>query len=1224
MSYRAPAIFPEPTWRLCHPVNIYVYKNGVPAEKAQLVHIPMEKKKNMSTVLEAIGARMKLPVGYPIALYNMDGTRVCKTYELEMYNNYVVVTNLEKSFKCVEYGKVREPLVVIGHHSKHVNTLKFQNKKFDLFCRRKMARKPLHELAVNADIPDGLTPAEITTGGKPCGILCHKIQPSRTKPTQVCSDEIMCVEGAAMDQEQDYCRQADNLRVHPNGQISPLCQEEELEELARQVREETQCRGSQSAHLVDLIHRYKDVGSDIFKMFQDRINQVTNTDSNVSSRWNIPTHLDNQTQQKLKDEWLRLTNAPCDFTFDEHGNFLYSSGCRIGPPDEVGSSSKNNSPHKSASLTGPDGQNVATSVEDAMKSGKLPTDIRLSFLQMLEKQSLQQNNVQRQGRSSKDQTNQLNRKEDADELSDEKNRMLEAMRNSITESANLQKERLSQSSNRPAGPGGDDPTGEKIEFGKPPSDQEINEIIRHMSTALMSGANLDGTAGQANGGGGGGSRKTSFDASLPPIPEQSGEDSRNSNGAFSVENEDEGTYRRESLKSNTTNKDDGQKQVYKVMVENSNRNPFRNESIGRLPFSGGKTESLVGKLSSDRINSLISQNPFRKCFLYGDKKGVRDEMFSSSMGPPDSQDPDSKKRNNKVSFVEDDVDNNNVNEYQPSVTFRIPESNRSSDIFPNSSVVGGSNRRKYCPGFLTQINELVHRLDNSKATSPPPPSAPPQNGIEVSDKISSSTFTLERRRDNLMDSDDERPQPQVRSMHQREVACGSSTLFKVAKTRNVCAQAGPSNLNGRSNDGGTQTMEASQTKMMRDEDVEPAGIYEGYQETFKARNLIDYSSDSSDNSELAYNKNRYARRRQIRHGRNKEYRHHEERKERDSRAERGRDLYPPSARYQNNLNQNSDMGYAGVQPQPSESPRGNPNASPFTRTINISTGGSPPSIHIPAHQQQQRLQQQHQQLNQPVYQRFVVNHNQPSRNLGAVQNPAQTMPQTNQQAPPPVPPRLSQLPQNPGQFFVQTSPTTGPPHQLTAGHQTQAQQQPVILRMQNFGNGSGVVLPPGVQMMQNMGPGQQQQFLQGPSNQMGQPILLASQQQPQQIQNRFGVNQPTVSGVVMASGGAASNIVGLTRMHMPTNNGMVPFLIRNQNGSVLQTNGGQAQTVQLVQNGTINGGGGTLLRPLQNGSYVLLNNGMFSSSNQQIQTNKYVSMSPYPLNSTQQILRQNK
>ncbi len=156
---------PPPTWRLCHPVNIYVYQNGLEHTKPCLVHIPMEKKKNMNTVLEQIGARMKLTVGYPVALYHMDGSRVCKTYELEMYNNYVVVTNLEKRFKCVDYGKDRLPLVVIGRCSKHVNTLRLQNKRFDLFCRAKMRAKPLHEMMANTGEADGYGPDQIAVQG---------------------------------------------------------------------------------------------------------------------------------------------------------------------------------------------------------------------------------------------------------------------------------------------------------------------------------------------------------------------------------------------------------------------------------------------------------------------------------------------------------------------------------------------------------------------------------------------------------------------------------------------------------------------------------------------------------------------------------------------------------------------------------------------------------------------------------------------------------------------------------------------------------------------------------------------------------------------------------------------------------------------------------------------------------------------------------------------------
>ncbi|ODM97747.1 hypothetical protein Ocin01_08933 [Orchesella cincta] len=526
-----------------------------------------------------------------------------------------------------------------------------------------------------------------------------------------------------------------------------------------------------------------------------------------------------------------------------------------------------------------------------MKAGKLPTDIRLSFLQMLEKQ---QSN-EKQARSSKD-SRSKNQNDEGALSDDEQTKMLEAMKKSILESANLQQERLSNSSNKPSGPGGDDPIDE-----------------------------------------------AHFEASLPTIPESNGESERNSEVVSPVENEDEGATRRGSVKSNKSNNDDDQQQVFKLTIENSNRNPFKNDSIGRLPFSGRKTESLVGKLSSDRINSLIAQNPFRKCFLFGDKNGVRDDLFKSGRQLPPEDFP--KRRGNKVAFAEEDVNNNNVNNEQqpPSVTFQIPASNRSSDVLPFSSNEGGGGnaRRKLCPGFLTQINEL--------------------KGGEI--------VILWILKTSDLSAPHHHP---PRRMDRREVGCGSSTLFQVAKTRNVCAQIGHSNLSGRNNEGGTQTVESSKTKMVRDEEVEPAGIYEGYQETFKSRETTNYSSDSSGSENsfpLPYNRNSYARRRR-KHGRNKEYRHYEERRE--SRVEGSQQ----SPRYLNPPNQ--EMGYSGA--HASESPRSNPNAGTFTRTINISTGRPPPPGHLPANQQQ-RQQQQQPNPQQPVFQRFIVNHNHPSANV---------------------------------------------------------------------------------------------------------------------------------------------------------------------------------------------------------------------------------------------------
>lgn len=80
----------------------------------------VEKKKNMSGLMEVLQARLKLSVGYPQKLYHINGIRVCRTSELQMYDEYVVVTNLDTRFRCAEYGRPRSPLVVIGPYSRHV------------------------------------------------------------------------------------------------------------------------------------------------------------------------------------------------------------------------------------------------------------------------------------------------------------------------------------------------------------------------------------------------------------------------------------------------------------------------------------------------------------------------------------------------------------------------------------------------------------------------------------------------------------------------------------------------------------------------------------------------------------------------------------------------------------------------------------------------------------------------------------------------------------------------------------------------------------------------------------------------------------------------------------------------------------------------------------------------------------------------------------------------
>lgn len=71
-------------WRVCHAVNIYVYKNGVENQAPILVHIPPSMKGSMKLVLQVLNERVKYPVGYAKTLYKMDGTRIQHPCELEM------------------------------------------------------------------------------------------------------------------------------------------------------------------------------------------------------------------------------------------------------------------------------------------------------------------------------------------------------------------------------------------------------------------------------------------------------------------------------------------------------------------------------------------------------------------------------------------------------------------------------------------------------------------------------------------------------------------------------------------------------------------------------------------------------------------------------------------------------------------------------------------------------------------------------------------------------------------------------------------------------------------------------------------------------------------------------------------------------------------------------------------------------------------------------------
>lgn len=126
-------------WRICHAVNIYVFRNGKDGEQPILVHIPPSKKKNMRTVMSVVQDRVKYPVGYAKYLFKMDGTRIKDPCELEMYNNYVVSSNFEKHFKCAQYGRRRSPLLVLNRDSKHVRVLKLQNQNYYEWLLKKKA-----------------------------------------------------------------------------------------------------------------------------------------------------------------------------------------------------------------------------------------------------------------------------------------------------------------------------------------------------------------------------------------------------------------------------------------------------------------------------------------------------------------------------------------------------------------------------------------------------------------------------------------------------------------------------------------------------------------------------------------------------------------------------------------------------------------------------------------------------------------------------------------------------------------------------------------------------------------------------------------------------------------------------------------------------------------------------------------------------------------------------
>lgn len=286
-----------PTWRLCHPVNIYVFINGELGNKPQLIHIPMEKKKNMSTVLDAIQQGLKLRACYAVGLHTLDGCRVCKTYELDNYRSYVVTTSRSRRFQCLDYGgEVRDlPLVVTGYESKHVNTLRQQNKRFDLFSRAKVAQMRLHEVMGKNGGKDGLGPQEISVG-EPCGILCSKARSMQPPP---------CASTELLEECPHECRA--ELPAFSRAPTSV-----DAESLAR------------------FFGPQKNLGSKVLNMFQDKLNEEIDKGASLS-KYHIDagSTLSTSTREKITQDLLRLAEQSCQFAFDEHGNYMGSSGCKV-------------------------------------------------------------------------------------------------------------------------------------------------------------------------------------------------------------------------------------------------------------------------------------------------------------------------------------------------------------------------------------------------------------------------------------------------------------------------------------------------------------------------------------------------------------------------------------------------------------------------------------------------------------------------------------------------------------------------------------------------------------------------------------------------------------------------------------------------------------------------------------------------------------------------------
>jgi len=277
----------------------------------------------------------------------------------------------------------------------------------------------------------------------------------------------------------------------------------------------------------------------------------------------------------------------------------------------------------------------------------------------------------------------------------------------------------------------------------------------------------------------------------------------------------------------------------------------------RNPFREGKVPPLAGKLHKDRLDKLFSENPFRKHFFHGDDIQKRKEGGNEN-------DLIFLRKNTPVP-----VDVNSTISLPP------PPETASPPVFS-----GRGYRTEYWlqqkpDVFLQQINALVHRHDNTKGTSPPPPLPP-----GMSD--SQGTFTIGPGSPRSSRAKLKRGKKMVNA------ACGPNTS---EIRRGVSAQL-MAEIDKAVNDdkwekrssrkpkvklteGGTQTPRPLvPLEVLPSEDEKPAGIYEGYQESIKLNHTsIDgeaiYSDNDGDDERKVHYRKRKENRRLMR--KRKEY-----------------------------------------------------------------------------------------------------------------------------------------------------------------------------------------------------------------------------------------------------------------------------------------------------------------------------------------------------------------